>query len=280
MTCTSPFIIKRKDGLRNEVPCGSCPSCRIARAREWATRCMHEKSTTAHSTFATLTYDDANLPEGGTLDKEQLQLFFKRLRKAIEPNRIRYYSCGEYGERNHRPHYHMLIFGMHPCHCRSTNQATDPCTCGTRKILTQAWGLGAVGRCGTVTYDSARYCADYIGKQLIGEDKDFYKNKQRPFALMSLGLGRDFLIQNAQQLTEQRGCTIHGAQVGLPRYYAKKLGINWRDIEIPIPEVGPSKRRLTFVGKLPVAYVELTQMRNQRNANTVAKTNIKKKGTL
>jgi hypothetical protein len=35
----------------------------------------------------------------------------KRLRKKIQPLKIRFFHCGEYGDKTRRPHYHALIFG-------------------------------------------------------------------------------------------------------------------------------------------------------------------------
>ena len=57
-----------------------------------------------------LTYDDAHLPEHGQLWKDELQRFFKRLRKG--GYKFRYVASGEYGEKTRRPHFHIALFGM------------------------------------------------------------------------------------------------------------------------------------------------------------------------
>ncbi|EBW8988162.1 hypothetical protein BXL21_24545 [Salmonella enterica subsp. enterica serovar Enteritidis] len=44
--------------------------------------------------FITLTYNDENLPEGGTLVRKHLTDFFKRLRKHFTGRTIRYFACG------------------------------------------------------------------------------------------------------------------------------------------------------------------------------------------
>lgn len=71
--------------------------------------------------FLTLTYNAQSLPyteldENGrrypTLCKRDLQLFWKRLRKAFPGVRIRYYIAGEYGPKTHRPHYHAIVYGL------------------------------------------------------------------------------------------------------------------------------------------------------------------------
>ncbi|MCE3047900.1 hypothetical protein LW137_00305 [Helicobacter sp. faydin-H23] len=64
------------------------------------------------SIFVTLTYSNEFLPSPPSVSKRELQLFLKRLRKALGDKKIRYYACGEYGDTFLRPHYHLIIFGM------------------------------------------------------------------------------------------------------------------------------------------------------------------------
>lgn len=53
-----------------------------------------------------------------TLFTRHAQLFTMSLRKVnrkVYPmKQLRYYACGEYGERFGRPHYHYIIFNLHP----------------------------------------------------------------------------------------------------------------------------------------------------------------------
>ena len=93
------------------LPCGQCSGCRLERSRQWAMRCVHEAAAYDCNAFITLTYDEENLPADGSLNYDHFQLFMKRLRKAIEPNKVRFYMCGEYGEENGRPHFHACLFG-------------------------------------------------------------------------------------------------------------------------------------------------------------------------
>ena len=83
MICTSPFRLKNKEGTVISLPCGHCTGCRIQRAREWASRLIHEMSYHEKNTFITLTYDNEHLPKDESIDKDELQRFFKRLRKTI-----------------------------------------------------------------------------------------------------------------------------------------------------------------------------------------------------
>ena len=98
-------------GVKIQLPCGQCIGCRLERSRQWAIRCMHEKSLYSLSSFLTLTYDDDHLPPNGTLVKRDFQLFMKRLRWEMGDG-IRFFACGEYGDGNLRPHYHALLFNV------------------------------------------------------------------------------------------------------------------------------------------------------------------------
>ncbi len=95
------------------VGCGRCLFCRINHAREWQHRLLLEASTWEVSIFATLTYDTMRTPYDGSLIPRDLKLFMKRLRKRMEPLRIRFYAVGEYGEDEaEHPHYHLALFGV------------------------------------------------------------------------------------------------------------------------------------------------------------------------
>ena len=114
MTCTSPFKVKSLNGHIVDVPCGRCMACRIARAREWASRIIHEMDYWDTSIFITLTYNEEYLPKHGSIHKRDLVLFFKRLRRDLERDnrKIKYFASGEYGDKFGRPHYHAIVFGL------------------------------------------------------------------------------------------------------------------------------------------------------------------------
>ena len=95
-----------------DLPCGQCIGCKIDKSRSWAIRCVHEASLYKEiNSFITLTINDENLNDSGTLVKRDFQNFMKELRrqaqgfyaiKNIKTNRIsypiRFFHCGEYGE--------------------------------------------------------------------------------------------------------------------------------------------------------------------------------------
>lgn len=89
-----------------ELPCGKCFECRKSYAWRWSVRCACEALEHEQNYFVTLTYNTTS----GNLTKSDLQNFFKRLRR--HGYNFRYFACGEYGEQRHRPHYHVLFFGL------------------------------------------------------------------------------------------------------------------------------------------------------------------------
>lgn len=239
MQCTKPIWItvasKKGSGRILEsvqVPCGKCMSCRIAYAREWSMRLMNESEFHDHSTFITLTYNPTCVPKNGSLDKTHFQLFMKRLRKHLEPQKIKYFAAGEYGDEG-RPHYHAIIFGLNLA-------SLDTFIAGRSKgqniiashVLERLWPYG-FNSVGTVTYDSCRYVADYIQKKYSGKlEYETYKSKglETPFKLASNGIGERFALENADYIRENLGMTMRGTQQGLPRYYRKVLGITQEQI--------------------------------------------------
>ena len=116
--CMSPLNIPhptyKKSAIRLEVPCGKCHECQEQRREMWSLRLSEEAKDHLNTAFITLTYNDENMlwcGDYGTLQKKDLQDWLKRLRRQIEPLKIRYYAVGEYGTNTMRPHYHVLLFG-------------------------------------------------------------------------------------------------------------------------------------------------------------------------
>lgn len=206
MRCGYPYTIDKKNGKSYTVACGRCLACRINRTTEWTTRILHESRCHNDSIFITLTYRPDALPVSGSISKRDLQLFFKRLRKNLG-KKIRYFACGEYGEKYGRPHYHSIIFGL---------------SRGDRLLIEKAWDKGIV-HIGTVTEQSARYCAKYVQKQLFGDDREFYKKKgiEREFSLMSRrpGIGSVFADKYSVVWRNNGYISVQGQKKPIPRYY-------------------------------------------------------------
>ena len=128
---------------------------------------MHENQMWQDSSFITLTYSEEQLPDHGSLNKKHLQDFWKRLRKHLQPSRIRYYACGEYGDNTFRPHYHALVYGWRPQDGEPIKKTDSGYLYGSQE-LNKIWGLGNTSF-GEVTFESAGYVARYVMKKINGD---------------------------------------------------------------------------------------------------------------
>ena len=195
MRCTSPFK-KEVNGVMVELSCGQCMACRLNHARMWSIRISQEASLYKDNTFLTLTYDDEYLPKNKSLVKRDVQLFIKRFRKMIG-SKVRYFLCGEYGDRFQRPHYHVILFGV-PRDCKLFSLRRTKAKGGYRCSI-PCWKYG-FAHVGSVTVDSANYVAGYITKKLKGRGSaEYYSSRgiEPEFVLMSRrpGIGADFFMQ-------------------------------------------------------------------------------------
>jgi hypothetical protein len=197
-------------------------ACRVNRTREWGVRLLQEAASFNENSFLTLTYSDDKIPPGATLVKKDFQDFMKRFRKRLAPTKIKFYMCGEYGPKTHRPHYHAIIFGFKPPDLKTAFIKKE------RHIyyspfLMDLWPFGT-NTVGTVTYKSCRYVAQYIVDKLNGnKGKEFYGERLPPFSLMSKGLGKKWLKEHRDQVVNNKGMTFEGHKVSIPRYYKKML---------------------------------------------------------
>lgn len=164
-------VFNVKDGYRDlpvTIACGQCIGCRLDRSAQWATRLTHEAQLHEKKCFLTLTYEDSQVPQGGTLVKRDFQNFMKRLRKNCT-SRIRFFHCGEYGETTRRPHYHAIIYGLDFSEDRKPRASTaQGHTLYDSEKLTYLWGHGHAW-IGNVTPESTAYVARYCLKKINGE---------------------------------------------------------------------------------------------------------------
>jgi len=175
---------------------------------------LHELSTNNHDAlFVTWTYDNQHILEY-SLHKKHLQLYFKRLRKGLYPKKIKYFACGEYGDKTQRPHYHAIIFNV-------SHNVEDK----AQIIGNWHYGITFIDD-RLVTIEACAYVAGYIRKKLNGKlGEKYYKKQGReaPFQLQSQGIGKEYALKNRDQLSKNLNVTINGYKKGLPRYYRKML---------------------------------------------------------
>lgn len=194
------------------IPCGKCPECLVEYSKEWAFRIMCEAEYHVESCFVTLTY--AVNPT--SLVKSDLQKFLKRLRRKLEPLRIKFFACGEYGSHGKRPHYHAIIFGWKPKDLTFVKKTKKGSIVFTSKMLEDIWSYGFVS-VGDISLYDAFYCAKYMQK-LNDVPEDFVQ----PFTTMSKGLGFQYMVDNAEVLQETDQIWFNGDKFHIPRYFMRK----------------------------------------------------------
>lgn len=213
-----------------QVPCGKCTRCRLERARYWAIRCTHEAMMNENNCFVTLTYNDRNIPPNRSLRKRDFQNFMKRVRKKYGAG-IRYYHCGEYGERTGRPHYHAILFGH-----TFPDQKVWKNNLHTSKQLERLWpyGFSCIGQ---VTFESAGYVARYVLKKQYGKTALFHYNtidlatgeitaeREPEYTTMSRrpGIGATFFERHGGQIARRGEITMRGKQLKAPRFYDERI---------------------------------------------------------
>ena len=214
-----------------QIPCGQCIGCRLERSRQWAIRCVHEASLYQQNCFLTLTYDNEHLPhvinkETGelipSLNKRDIQLFLKRLRKSYPSIKIRFFQCGEYGELLHRPHHHVLLFNF-DFPDKKFFKAVNRQPLFVSESLQRLWPYG-LSSIGSLTFESAAYVARYITKKITGDAApDYYAGRLPEFITMSRrgGIGREWFDQFANDVFPHDYIVFNNRKMKPPKYYEK-----------------------------------------------------------
>ena len=174
------------------------------------------------------------MPETGTLEPRDPELFIKRLRKRSSLAKIGYFLCGEYGDTSDRPHYHAAVFGA-PFMDKSQVGERTGYPVFRSLMLEQTWGLGHC-EITPLNWKSASYVAGYVTKKarektdpvkhlrvnpLTGEivslQPEFQRMSRRP------GLGRNWLEQYWTDVYPQDFVMINGSPFKPPRYYDRRM---------------------------------------------------------
>lgn len=204
-----------------DLPCNRCIGCRLERSRQWAIRCVHEAKLYDDNCFITLTYNEENVPKEG-LVKKDFQDFMKRLRDRVGYGRVRYYYCGEYGEKFSRPHFHACLFN-YDFPDRKFFKKRRGVRLDRSALLEDLWGFG-FSTVGNVTFESAAYVARYITKKITGKNAEaYYEGRVPEFTNMSnrRGIGHDWLKKNFAEVYPDDFVVIRGKKMKAPKYYDK-----------------------------------------------------------
>lgn len=219
-----------------KVPCGRCVGCRLERSRQWALRCMHEASMHEENIFVTLTYSEESLPKDHGLDKNHFPEFMKKLRQHLwreakknktAVKKVRYYHCGEYGEKFGRPHYHAILFGINfnDRLLYKTTRRGDKLY--TSETLDKLWSHGACW-IGAVTFESAAYVARYVMKKVSGKTADIHYLdwqtgviRESEYVTMSRrpGIGKKWYDKFVTDIYPRDYAILRGMKVRPPKFY-------------------------------------------------------------
>lgn len=231
----SVVFAERGDVVKQlQLPCGRCVGCRLERSRQWAIRIMHESQCHDSNCFITLTYDDAHLPEGGSLKYPDFQRFMKRLRKSLPGRSVRYFVAGEYGDGLGRPHFHACIFGYDFSSSKLSpvrkNSQGDIIYSSDELSVLWPYGFSSVG---ALTFQSAAYVARYVLKKVTGSKSNAHYQVVEPdtgeivgsrtpeFCAMSLkpGIGSAWFSRFHSDVFPHDYVVANGHPSKPPRYY-------------------------------------------------------------
>lgn len=199
----------------------------------WSTRLYHEGMFHEESSFLTLTYADEWLPDDYSVSVRPLQLFFKRLRKLRPGKTLRYFACGEYGDKDQRPHYHVVLFGEDFADKTVWRQTTSGFVTHRSKFLERLWPFGH-SEIGTVTPQSCAYVARYVMKKVNGKLAQKHYERVHPltgelvevqpeFLVMSKNIGAEWFEKFSTDAFPSDFVTVDGVKKPVPRYYLKRL---------------------------------------------------------
>lgn len=271
--CHFPINIKNPkkrlnadDFERIEVPCGKCNLCLKKRADQWFLRLSYELKKATSAYFVTLTYEDAPRTKNGlcTAKKSDLQDYFKRLRQREGGNNtyISYYASVEYGEKRHRPHYHIILFNVYD-----------------KNNITRAWSiegkyLGFV-TVSEITDARMRYVTGYIEKR-VGIGNQVNDDRVKEFSLMSKKLGIHYVeTATLYHTTTLRGYTQLGKRkFSLPRYYKDKMfpdhtiTYDHQGVKFKVKSSNPIKKTISKINYDNFIQAQAKQLKNFDSVET------------
>lgn len=216
------------------VACGRCPECKAKWRTQLAQRVRYELNKYSYNQkcFLTLTVDDEHIDEvfpNGSLNHSYFQKFMKRLRRHLEyrgfNGKIKYLCTGEYGEKNGRPHFHVILFGWKPTDLKFFYKSKKGYPCYKSCLLEDIWKAGFVD-VGDVDEHTAPYMVKYITKFSEIKSDEFYVNGnlvRKPYIVYPKTiLGIDFFLENFKQILSN-GYLLdsRGKRLSIPRSFLK-----------------------------------------------------------
>lgn len=249
-----------------DIPCGQCIGCRLEYSRQWATRCVLESLKYEYNFFITLTYRDEDLPQEriyrydhngevysedvvSSLVPDHVTTFMKDLRRYFSyhynHDGIRFFCCGEYGDKHMRPHYHIIVFN-----CPIPDLEFDKTSFNgdvywrSEIIQDKIWKKG-ICCIANVNFDTCAYVSRYMLKKQKGLNAHFYDDNGlvAPFTRSSRmpGIAKDYYDQNEDKIYKYDSLVIVGPKgkalkVRPPSYYDRLYDVDHHDELVEIKE--------------------------------------------
>lgn len=244
-----------------EVACGQCLGCRVDHRIMWAIRIVHESYLHLDhhgNSWVTLTYRDPSqcspeqysqghfIPADYSLRPSDVSKFIRALRKQNPDHKIRYFYCGEYGDENQRPHYHVCLFN-HSFDDQQLYKDEEGFYTYTSPTLDKVWPYG-FSTVAELNFNTASYTAGYCFKKITGKRAvDHYLRCDEhgeaywllpEYIRMSTGrgkpsgLGAKFYDRFKTDIFPSDECPVpgHGNVQLVPRYYQEILKNNSPDL--------------------------------------------------
>lgn len=150
---------------------------------------------------------------------------------------FKYFSCGEYGDIFHRPHYHVILWS-----------STLNFSGSDEEYIKKSWQNGFI-KIGTVTEGSINYVTGYVLKKqdihkkwyyFGSTDYTYYENFEGrtdyfipfmlqgeveyipPFNTQSLGIGSEWFEEHFETCLNDSGIWYKGHLCPIPRYFVRK----------------------------------------------------------
>lgn len=194
------------------VPCGKCGHCLKRKIQDYTLRLQEEWRASKRALFLTFTYEKTD----GHLRKLDLQLLFKRLRKAGKV--FSYFALGDYGDTFGRPHYHVLFFDRSEI---LVDDFEDIWRAGSDQVCVR----GFVD-CSPVTFGRIGYVVRYGYLAKLDWCKDDARPK--PFFLMSKrpAIGSSYVTSEMAEFHQRGREFFISLMVSIRRLCRGTIGIN------------------------------------------------------
>ncbi|AXH75297.1 MAG: replication initiator protein [Microviridae sp.] len=194
---------------------------------------MHEAQLHKRNCVVTLTYDPEHVPADGSLHYRHFQLFMKKLRKRH--GKVRFFVCGEYGDKDWRPHFHACLFGYRPGDLRPWSKSRSGSQLFRSPELESLWPAGH-SLVGELDFESAAYIARYIMKKVTGDAAESHYNRinfetgellslEPEFIHMSLrpGIGAEWFSKFHTDVYPKGMVVSRGHEARPPKFYDRRF---------------------------------------------------------